>query len=518
VFINYRGEDSYSYGALLHAELSRRFGPERVFLDAESIPAGADYVARLLDGVRQARVVLAVIGTRWLGAADDGRRRLIGDPADWVRRELVAAFEAGVRVIPVLTDETRMPTEAELPEELAAMGRCQHRRLRHRDATVDIARLAADLAEADPELAAAARRGPYSGEEATCPYPGMVPFGPELAPFFRGRDRLVAALLSRLGGQVRCGGGPLVVLGPSGVGKSSLLRAGSLPALAAGDLPIEGSACWPQRYLRPGADPLAELATQVGTLGVGAEELPAAIHADPAALRRVLCRAVNPAGGVAAGNAVASAAGRRDRRVVVVMDQVEELFTHGGIGADRLAMVRALICASESAGSDPAPAVVVLGLRADFYDHAARIPEPVPYLQDSSLVLVPAMTAAERRQAITVPAESVGLQVEPALTELLFAEASAEALPQLAHVLRRTFANRQGRTLSVEGYRATGGIAQAVATTADAIHDALDEADQRLLRRLMLALVAVVDGCRGHPPAGPPRPTTRRQRRGRRGE
>ena len=64
VFINYRGEDSHSYGALLHAELSRRFGLQRVFLDAESIPAGADYATQLLDRVRQARVVLTVIGPR----------------------------------------------------------------------------------------------------------------------------------------------------------------------------------------------------------------------------------------------------------------------------------------------------------------------------------------------------------------------------------------------------------------------------------------------------------------------
>src|SRR5262250_1929342 len=90
VFINYRGKDSYSYGALLYAELSRRFGPDLVFLDAESIPAGADYVAQLLDRVRQARVVLAVIGPRWLETADGGGGRLIDDPADWVRRELGA--------------------------------------------------------------------------------------------------------------------------------------------------------------------------------------------------------------------------------------------------------------------------------------------------------------------------------------------------------------------------------------------------------------------------------------------
>jgi hypothetical protein len=546
VFISYRGEDSYGYGALLHAELSRRFGPESVFLDAESIPAGADYVEQLLDRVRRARVAAAVIGPRWLAAAN-GSGRLIDDPADWVRRELVAAFEAGVRVIPVLTDEARMPAELELPEELAALSRCQFRRLRHREASRDVSRLAADLAAADPELAESLRRGPYFEVEVVCPYPGMVPFDPDQARFFRGRDKLVARLVSRLAVQVRRGSGPLVVIGPSGVGKSSLLRAGLLPALAAGDLPVAGSAGWPHLYLRPGADPLAELAAQVATLGVGEEELPAAIRADPEMLRRVLRQAADTAGAAAptvdatAVNSAAvadlaavgaaaqgsatglltrvvgpvSTAGRRDSRVVVVVDQLEELFTHGSTETDRLAMLRALVRTTEPSGTEPAPAVVLLGLRADFYSHCARIPELVPHLQDSQ-ILVPPMTADEQCQAIIAPAEAVGLQVEPALTELLLAEATDQALPQLAHVLRRTFANRTGRTLTVEGYRATGGIAQAVATTADAIHDALDNTGQKLLRRLMLAPGRRDRRQRRHPPPGPPRPTPPRRHRGRR--
>ena len=68
IFINYRGEDSYSYGALLYAELSRRFGPEFVFLDSESIPPGTDFTEALLTRVRQAKVMLTVIGSRWLAA------------------------------------------------------------------------------------------------------------------------------------------------------------------------------------------------------------------------------------------------------------------------------------------------------------------------------------------------------------------------------------------------------------------------------------------------------------------
>jgi hypothetical protein len=139
VFINYRGEDSHGYGALLHAELSRRFDPESVFMDSESIPAGADFMEQLLDQVRAARVVLAVIGARWLTAAGPDGRRRIDDPGDWVRRELVAAFEAGVRVIPVVIDGAQMPTVPDLPEDLAPLGRCQFRRLRHREASEDVA-------------------------------------------------------------------------------------------------------------------------------------------------------------------------------------------------------------------------------------------------------------------------------------------------------------------------------------------------------------------------------------------
>ncbi len=152
VFINYRGEDSHSYGALLYTELARQFGEEQVFLDAESIPAGADFVEVLLGRVRSCRVLLAVIGPRWLTATDPadptGQRR-IDDPADWIRRELAEAFTADVRVIPVLTEQAELPAEADLPADIAALSRCQYRHLRHREPTTDLARIVADLTSLD---------------------------------------------------------------------------------------------------------------------------------------------------------------------------------------------------------------------------------------------------------------------------------------------------------------------------------------------------------------------------------
>ena len=189
VFINYRGEDSHSYGALLHAELSRRFGSDLVFLDAASIPAGADFVEQLLGRVRQARVMLAVIGTRWLAVerADGGRR--LNDPADWIRRELAEAFTAGVRVIPVLTDGADMPSEADLPADLAPLGRCQFRRLRHRDADADLARLVAELADLDPDLGDAAAARPAA---TGWPVPNQLPAA---ARYFTGRAEQLARLV-----------------------------------------------------------------------------------------------------------------------------------------------------------------------------------------------------------------------------------------------------------------------------------------------------------------------------------
>jgi tetratricopeptide (TPR) repeat protein len=157
VFINYRGEDSHSYGALLYTELARQFGTEHVFLDAESIPPGTDFVEELLQRVRSARLLLAVIGPRWLTATDPTGRRRIDDPADWIRRELVEAFTAGVRVIPVLADQAELPREAELPADIAGLSRCQYRHLRRREPTADLARIVADLTSMDPLLAAAAR-------------------------------------------------------------------------------------------------------------------------------------------------------------------------------------------------------------------------------------------------------------------------------------------------------------------------------------------------------------------------
>ena len=154
VFINYRAADSTAYAALLHEYLSRELGPALVFLDSESIDAGADYVHELTSRVRRSEVLLAVVGPGWLARRADGTRAL-DDPADWIRRELVEAFTHRVPVIPVLVDGARPLPEPELPGDIAGLARCQYRQLRHRDAGADLRRLLEELRRLFPALGAA---------------------------------------------------------------------------------------------------------------------------------------------------------------------------------------------------------------------------------------------------------------------------------------------------------------------------------------------------------------------------
>ncbi|MBA5224780.1 nSTAND1 domain-containing NTPase [Streptomyces griseoaurantiacus] len=323
-----------------------------------------------------------------------------------------------------------------------------------------------------------------------CPYRGLAAFGPEDADWFFGRERATAALVQRLARQ--SGRGPLAVVAPSGAGKSSLLRAGLVPALAR-----EGTAEAPApRVLvcTPTARPLAHLRALLGTeerepgppLRSGPPVRsgpPLRSGADDDSAERV-----RPGGSV---------------RSVLVVDQFEELFTLCRDEAERRAYLRELtaLCAGPEA-----PALVVLGLRADFSGHCLARPELAGVFTGGLFVLGP-MTSAELRAAVTRPAERAGLLLEPGLLELLLRDAGAEdgaedgtatvsagSLPLLSHALLATWDQRSGRTLTVAGYTATGGLHGAVARTAEEVFTGLDRAGREAARRVLLRLVHVREG------------------------
>ena len=319
-------------------------------------------------------------------------------------------------------------------------------------------------------------------EDLLCPYPGLAPFGAQQQQWFYGRDQMVAAVCERLDARIR-EGGPLILIGPSGAGKSSLLAAGVLPALARGGLPAAGSSRWPRLVLTPTASPALALAYATGLNPLDARRAAETWRADPERCLADL-RATSLAGASAG--------------LVVVVDQFEEVFTAGADEAERQWFIEVLDRLAGPAGG----AVVVLGVRADFYAACTAYPQLRAALRAGPVLLDP-MTETELRQAIRLPAQDVGLEVEAGLVEVLLADlgsagspvgtgaGAAGRLPLLAHALRATWQQRHGHTLTVDGYRVTGGIQRAIATTADRLFDALPPNSHETARRVFLRLVIV---------------------------
>jgi WD40 repeat protein len=371
------------------------------------------------------------------------------------------------------------------------------------------------------------RRGPGRRPAATpAPYRGLASFQPEDAAWFFGREDLTARLVT-LATAAPTPGVPLTVVGSSGSGKSSLLRAGLIPSLP--DRPGRRLAVF-----TPGATPLRELARQLARLapagpdatgpdaagpdaagpdaagpemagpdpagpGPGDPRGPADSSRIEAALRRDPGEAPRLLSGGSDPGETSGTPDGGDPGLLIVVDQFEEIFTACRDEAEQVRFISA-ICALTG------PAVVVLALRADFYDRALRHPDLARALQEHQVVVVP-MTRQEVRRAIVEPAHLARLDVDEGLVELLLRDLSphapdggppgaaheAGALPLLSHALLTTWSRSHGGRLTVADYQASGGIRHAIARTADQVYGALNEAEREIARRLFLRLVYVAD-------------------------
>ena len=123
IFLSYRREDAGAYARLLKSELSGRFPAERVFMDLDSIEGGLDFAEVIADAVGSCAVLVALIGRQWATITDEEGRRRLDDPHDYVRFEVQAALERGVRVLPVLVDGARPLRQQQLPSELGKLAR-----------------------------------------------------------------------------------------------------------------------------------------------------------------------------------------------------------------------------------------------------------------------------------------------------------------------------------------------------------------------------------------------------------
>jgi WD40 repeat protein len=474
--------------------------PSNVLLDTGARPDGSDHAyladfglmrrvaegGRAGDGRRLAGTIDYVAPEQITGSRVDGRADvyalgcvlfecLVGEPPFRQESELAVVFahleeeppSASMRrpELPVALDaviaralakepEQRWDTCTELARAALAVSVDEASR-RLADAASRAAAGRSGLSEAEAELAGtvsdlraahsqarALAAPPAADAPELCPFKGLASFEASDADVFFGRERLVAELVARL-----AGAGFLGIVGPSGSGKSSVLRAGLLPALADGVLP--GSGGWRRWLLRPGAHPL--------------ESLQAVLDDPPAATR-----------------------------LLVAVDQLEELFTACRDEAERAAFAGLLARAATDPGGR---VVVVAAVRADFYGRFAAHPA-LAELLGANHVLVGPMQPSELRRAVELPAERVGLRVEPELVDALVDDVEGEpgALPLLSTALLELWQNRSGRTLTLTAYRDSGGVHGACERLAEGAYARVPEARRPLVRAVMLRLVGSGEG------------------------
>jgi WD40 repeat protein len=484
--------------------------------DAAASPAGLEkrLAARieqvLAAGDANARALRAEIGAllERIDAGGTALRAAMEEGDERVRRDVVAALDAlgdhFVELGFLIKDVAR--TAAEIQQGLDVQGvnlRAIQDQNERQSADIRIVR--DDIAFIVSRITATTDAGDAAGSQGPrwtggCPYRGLLPFGETDADIFYGRERMTAELAVKVAAQA-ARGGLVVVTGASGAGKSSLLQAGLMRKLAEGQQ-VPGSQDWPRILMTPTADSLTELAGRLAVVSGtpltairdelaarGEEHLPFWQAALAAAARRGL-----------------SAPDNVNARLVLIVDQFEQLFTLN-TGPEGKAAQQALITALCAAAGNPVgparqpAALVIIAVRGDFFDRCADYPELANALREGQFVIGP-MTETDLRLAISGPAAAAGLLPEPGLIDTVLSDLGetgrgdvAGVLPLLSQAMALTWEKREGDRLTIRSYGEIGGVASAVETSAERVYGGLSPGRQELARQILRDLtVAGRDG------------------------
>jgi hypothetical protein len=308
-------------------------------------------------------------------------------------------------------------------------------------------------------------------DDDVCPYPGIVALDTAQASFFFGRDGDVAAVLALLRTA-----GLTAVAGSSGSGKSSLLGAGVVPALARGDVP--GGDRWTPLRLRPGQHPIEELAARIVAHVDGL-----ALAATAAEIRRAPTTLRDLTAGVAT---------RRGGPVLWIVDQLEEVFDERVDPPDRAAFFAALLACAHAGGD---VAKVLVAFRSDYYPHLDADRELAQAVAAHQHRIFP-LDDTGLRDVVERPAERVGLRVEPELVEQIVRDvgSAASPLPLVAYALEQTWRRRHNGWLTIAGYTDAGGVRHALEAGADGVWSTFDAEHRETAQRILLRLARTGGG------------------------
>lgn len=322
------------------------------------------------------------------------------------------------------------------------------------------------------------------------PFVGLRPFEPHERPLFFGRDQQTAELLQQLH-RTRL----LAVVGSSGCGKSSLIRAGLIPKLKAGFL-VEDRDVWLTVTMKPGTDPIGNLAE-------------ALIQEIPAQQKTVeeIASQIRSGGTQTILEQVKSALTESDANLLLLVDQFEELFSAGDEAADFISILLAL------AEQKALPIYVVLTMRSDFWDRCEEF-YGLPEAMNRSLYMVPRLTRQQRQQAIQGPIRLFGAGLTARLLDRVLNDAGdqSDQLPVMQHALMRTWEEwekeeqrageveaqenskseiRNQRLLDVQHYAAVGTIKDALSRDANSAIERMSAEDVKATERMFLALIEI---------------------------
>ncbi len=436
----------------------------KVFLDKWDLIPGVPWQEELENALTDSVSCVCFIGKHGTGP--------------WQNEEVRAAIaetvaDRSIRVVPVLLPGVkRTEKESRLPPFLRRLSWVE---FRHGwDEPDNLHRLVCGIKGLPPGMETTAP-ATANAEEITCPYRGLEVFREEDRRFFFGRDAAVQRLMTRLR-DTRF----LAVVGPSGVGKSSIVQAGLIPRLRDHSLIA---------MFTPRTDPIEELAVALHGVCIHdavpkippVEQLYDRLKASPRALHFIAREILQP------GN------GPGKNSLLLVVDQFEELFTLTPTGGDRREFI-ALLCGA--AEKDPGPVSVILTMRSDFLGKCAFHTGLNVHIIDNLEQIEP-MGPGELKSAIEQPARAVGLEFEAGLVKRILDDGGRGTgeLPLVEHALLELFKRRENRRLTMAAYTETGGISGALTRRAETEYGKLNDEEKEILRRMfVLRLVQLGEG------------------------